>query len=387
MRALLYIIILLCIIFEAHSQEVLINAGVDVKDADKKTVIELWTNYLQSKPDSLYDNPYWNNHEKRYYKSFDLLNSEGFLSLHRWNKNNIILFVKRFGDYHLIRSLFHYEGTDTGKTNISAIVNVIARRENGQFRLFNYLPLHTNDWLTATVGRIKYIYHPMHGFDPDKAALANSFLASISSAFNLGGDTITYYIAPNCDELHKMKGFDYILTMGSLDNCGSYDRINRIVYATTASGENHQHELTHIINEHFPNAHELILAGISAYWGGDNAHLAKPLIYHIKRVNEYLEKHPEIDLTGITNFYQLDSKTNPQYVIGAIICHVALQKGGITKLKELLASGGKDEDLLTFLSTDLGIPEKDINPYLRKTINALAKADSFNALPPTFDMK
>jgi hypothetical protein len=52
----------------------------------------------------------------------------------------------------------------------------------------------------------------------------------------------------------------------------------------------------------------------------------KSLIYHTKRVNEYLSLHNEIDLSKPFEFYKLDEKTNPQYVIGAVLCDLILEK-------------------------------------------------------------
>lgn len=51
--------------------DVIIHSRVDTMKIEIKEVALLWINYLNSKPDSLYDNPYWNNAEKFKFKSFD----------------------------------------------------------------------------------------------------------------------------------------------------------------------------------------------------------------------------------------------------------------------------------------------------------------------------
>ena len=44
--------------------DVTIHSRVDTTQREIKEIADLWINYLNSKPDSLYDNPYWNNAEK-----------------------------------------------------------------------------------------------------------------------------------------------------------------------------------------------------------------------------------------------------------------------------------------------------------------------------------
>ncbi len=144
------------------------------------------------------------------------------------------------------------------------------------------------------------------------------------------------------------------------------------------AGENHYHALTHIINEHFPKCHPLLMAGISAYWSKEKAHRGKPLIFHIKRFNEYLLKHPEIDLNKVADVYEMDNQTNPQYVLGALLCDKALRMGGMAQLKALFNSGTKDQDLYAAIKDQLKIT--DLNSYLRSNIGYWAKQDDFKAV-------
>jgi hypothetical protein len=346
-------------------------------------IFRLWKSYLQSKPDSLYDNPFWNTAEKNQYKSYDLLKSEGFMSpsLYYWADYNsiIILSITRQGEYFVIRSMF-YRQTTEGTIAVTAIINTLAKKIGEDFYLFNYLPIYTSTWFRRSVGLISYVYHPLHVFNEDNAKSANDFLIRISTNLGLNVEPITYYIAPTCDEIHRMKGFDYVFTMGMLGQCGFYDAFNRIVYSTSPGGENHQHELVHVINQSFPNGHNLLLTGVSAYWGGENAHLGKPLLYHIKRINDYLQQNRALDLNKFADFYSLDSKTNPQYVLGAMICDEALKRGGIEKLKKLLNGGIQDDELYVTIEKELGIKHNNLNSFLRKKISDIAIKNTFDPL-------
>ena len=382
MRSYVFVTTICCLVFgSTWGQNVTLNSAVDTADLENKAIVKLWINYLTSDPDSLYDNPYWNSEEKRKYKSYDLLKSEGFItpSLYYWAKSdqNIILSISKKGDHTLLRSMF-YRQIPKGEITTMAIVNVVAKKENNKWVLYNYLPYHSSGWIHKKVGSINYIYHRRHNFNAKKAKSANEFLRSLRSIFDLKISELTYYIAPDCDEIHRLKGFDYVFTMGTLEICGFYDAFNHIIYSTSAGGESNQHELVHVVNEQFPNAHELLLAGIAAYWGGDNANFGKPLIYHLKQVDEYLLKHKDIDLNSFTEFYSMDSKTNPQYVIGAILCDEALRKGGVDKLKKMLHAGATDEQLIDVIHKELGIMPTDLNTFFRGRISELARMKTFH---------
>ena len=48
-----------------------ISSRVDTTNIEVKEVLELYENYINSQPDSIYDNPYWNSEEKARFKDFD----------------------------------------------------------------------------------------------------------------------------------------------------------------------------------------------------------------------------------------------------------------------------------------------------------------------------
>jgi hypothetical protein len=192
-------------------------------------------------------------------------------------------------------------------------------------------------------------------------------------------DKVEYYIALNCDEIYKLKGFDFVIGMGKEPNlCGFYDRFNNIIYSNSQEGEYYEHEIIHLINNFFPKAHGLFLNGLSAYIGS-KAHLGQSLDFHIKRMNLYLNIHPEIDLTNFSNFYQMDDQTTPSYILGAIICHLTLEKGGIELLKKALNSGNSDDDLYRFIKKELNIEQKNLNKFMRKKIAEYSK-NGFTAI-------
>jgi hypothetical protein len=362
--------------FYTTAQEISVNIGLDTLSIERNKIVKLWSNYLKSNPDEINNNPNWCENDKIKYKSYDLLKSEGFLSpsLYYFQLNNKILSISKTENDYIIKSAFY----DSETFDIYAITNVVATKLNDKFYLTNYQPKLIKEWRTKTIGNITYHYFPEYHFDEKKAEQANAYLNKICSVFELKPEKINYFICRDCEDIFRVKGFDYVLSMGNGKECGFFDKYNNIIYATAFAGENHQHEITHFINNYFPNANELLLTGLSAYWGEENAHKGKPLLYSIKRVNEYLKNHPEIDLNKPNEFWKLDEETNPQYVIGALICDLAIEKDGIKMLKNILNNSKTDEELLNFIEKELKIKKGGLNNYLRKKIEIISNENKFS---------
>jgi hypothetical protein len=362
--------------FYITAQEISTNIGLDTLSLERNKIIKLWSNYLKSNPDEINNNPYWSENDKLKYKSYDLLKSEGFLSpsLYYFQLNNKILSISKLESDYVIKSAFY----DKEAFEIYAITNVVATKINDEFYLTNYQPKLTKEWKTKTVGNITYNYFPEYNFDETKAKEANNYLMEICSAFELKPQKINYFICRDCEDVFRIKGFDYVLSMGNAKECGFFDNFNNIIYATAIAGENHQHEITHFINNYFPNANELLLTGLSAYWGEENAHKGKPLKYSVKIVNEYLKSHPEIDLNKPNDFWKIDEETNPQYVIGAIICDIAFEKGGINMLKQFLSKSKNEEEFLSFIEKELKVKKGDLNKIIRQKIEKISTENKFD---------
>jgi len=382
MKTTIFLIVLFFIstfYMQSQDQEIRVTlaAGIDTtNNKDKKDVFVLWNDYLNSNPDSTYNNPYWNKFEKMEFKSFDLLNHSGYLSpsLHGLCKRgaeNVILSIAPKGEYYEIKSLFYFPYPDKTIYPL-AEVNYLAKKENGKYKLYNFSPFYTRNWYKKPVGYFKYIYHPNHPFDLYKAKEANDYYLKLSKVFDFKQDTITYYIAENCDKIFNLQGFDFVVGIGKDNNvCGFYDYANSIIYSNSIAGENYKHEIAHKVLQKFPESGVFHL-GVVTYWGGENAHFNHSLNYHIKRINQYLKNHKEIDLGNfMEDFSQLDEYTSPHYIIAAIFCHLALEKGGVDKLKKLLSYG--NENTYLAIEKEIGVKKKDLNTFLRNKIDFYAK--------------
>jgi hypothetical protein len=364
----------------SQSLQTTVAGGVNIKDENIKAVYDLWKNYLSSNPDTIFDTPYWNDIEKKKYKSYDLLKSEGYLSpsLYALQPNNIVLYIKEMGDEYLIHSMYYW--LDDSIVNPLAITDVIAKKEEGKFKLYNYLPYYTSDWKSKKIGIIDYYFHRDYVFDEEQALRADDLLKKLNKLFDLDVKRVSYYIARDCDEIQRMKGFDYVVGMGKTPNlCAFFDVSNNIVYSNSKVGEYHMHELIHVINTKYTNANYLLLMGLSVYTNDKNAHLTKPFIYHALNVQKYLQKNVSLDLTDFENLPQIPG-SDLNYFVGALIVDAILEKGGISLLKEALQNTEEEKDLLEFLKNKLRIDKKELNIILKNKFKKIEESNKMNFL-------
>jgi len=356
--------------------------GIDQNNRDFMEVFEVWENYLASNPNKISNNPYWNNNEKEKYQSYDLLKSHGFLNpgLYAFQTQNVVLYIKKEDENYTIFSQFYW--LDEGKMNPLAITKVLAKKDNnGIFKLQNWLSIHTITWKSKKLSNINYIYPPNFIFNLSEAQKANDFVSKLYKEFDIPSKTVEYYIFEDCDNLFQSTGFEYVISMGSIPNkCAFFDDENRIVYTIQESGEFHKHELIHLINTKFPNAHPILLSGLSVYTDSKNSHLGNSFVFHIKELNNYISTNPSIDLTNWDNIQRTNSTTEPYYFIGAVLCHLILEEGEIDLLKKALSTVSSNEDVYGFFENELSLEKSDLNRKIKQTIQKIAKNEEVNFL-------
>src|SRR5690606_24444678 len=230
---------------------------------------------------------------------------------------------------------------------------------------------------THKQSNIKYVYTPSFKLKKIEVKMVEKFYNKLCEVFNVTPEPITYFIAEDCDAIYTLLGYDFFISKGMGNECGYFESENNFIFATKTGGANHYHELTHFINKFYPNANSLLLTGLSAYISKDKAHFGKPLEYHIKRVNEYLQSHPHIDLSNPFEFNYIDEETNPQYVIGALLCDLIIEKEGKDGLLKVFQNYGSNEELLDYLNKNI-LDNKSLNKDLKDKIHTLSKDKKFD---------
>src|SRR5690242_17573917 len=203
------------ILVEDPKIQVEIHSRVDTTKNEIKEIATLWINYLNSEPDKISNNPYWNEEEKLKYKDFDLSRS----LLYQFPSDQLlrqfkpkILSIEKEGDHYGIRTMYSADGLEGEyrKSDPWAIQKIYAIRENNQWRLKNSLPIITGNWNRKTIGKITFIYAPDHKFNEELAVKAYEFCNQVKDEFNFPDwEPFDFYITRNGDELGRLLNFDF----------------------------------------------------------------------------------------------------------------------------------------------------------------------------------
>lgn len=345
--------------------DVAIHSRVDTSKKEVKEVAGLWANYLNSNPDSLYDNPYWNNAEKVKYKSFDFstpclyqLPSQQLLNYYK----PTILTIEKEGEYYGIRTLFSAEGLEGAyrESNPWCITKLYAVKENGEWRLKNALPVITEKWNKKTIGKITFIYPQYYQFNQDLATKANQFCKEISKEFKFPEwKPFEYYITESGDEMGRLLNFDFYAA-GYTTGIGDNDK--RILFGGIGS-EYYPHEFVHLILPKF-DRHGLIEEGFATWKGGQQG---KTFEESAELLANELAKNDTVTFSDILN-KNWGWQYGSFYTTGAVLCKAAYDKGGTDLVKKLLATPGDDEKLVATICSLFEIKGKDINTFWRSEV-------------------
>lgn len=363
----LQIIILLFFSTNSFGQKVTYNHIVDSTNVEVKKVMMLFENYINSNPQNKEKNPFWNREEQQKHKNYDFLESEFQPSLYMGFPIQV-LSIKIKNDHCQIKAQFSYCKED-GNPYVLAIVNYGAKKENGAFKLVNVLTLNKQTWNHTTVGYVDFYYPIYHKFNYQKAQELNGFITEICENFDVRPKPFEYYLADDYDEIQQLKGIDYYIGMGGQAKPSGKASDDKVYCG--GLGEFYTHEVFHLqIEEYFPNKHYWVSEGIATLLGGSRGKSLKWLIEH---TDQYLQKHPEIDLSNMLKLTNLDDQISYQYVLGGLIAKKIMDKGGWSLLKEFMSSGKTDEDYYKAIEKHLGIYKSQLNHYIRKQLQIEAK--------------
>ena len=352
-------------------------------DPNKAVVYDLWKSFIEAHDDTTTCFPQWNEEDRLRWKQPDLISSEGFLTSNLYAYLNKVLEIRPENGVYVIRSMFYTPYNDDKAIFVLAIANhVVKKDKNGVFKIHNWIDYHTRKWQRKTIGLIDYCYYPGFQFNEKNAHAANKLIKLLHEKLDVNiPEHITQFIAPNVYEQQKMKGFDYLIGMGNEqgNSGGSFDRRNFIIYGDSVHGENYQHEIARLINPTYPNAHFLIIQGLSEYVNTSQKQFGLSHRTHYGRMKAWLDAHPDADLTDMDDkFYTMDNQTSPAYLVGKIVCHELFKKGGYQALKRALATGKDDSDFYGLLKNEIGIGKDNFNRWLRERIGLYSMED----IPP-----
>ena len=354
--------------------EVFVSNGVFTRDSTISEVLETWKGYLSSRPDSEYNNPFWNDAEKTRYKRFDLAKDIFSPNLYAYmaGYKPTVMSISEETPFYKIRTLYA-SSDDSGFADPLAIEEVYAKREGRQFRLFNALPIKTREWQRRTIGSITYIFPPYHAFNDALAINMSHFADSLSLITGIPSIPVDFYLADKYDELSKARGLDFQMGEGNARvPSGHAEPGNRIIYGGGIN-EYYPHELVHVyLSPLYPKAHGYFSEGVATALGGSHGFTLKQLI---RRGDSLLAQKPSIRFD--TLFYrfddQLDYVTSATYLVGGLLCQMALDKGGWPLIYSLMTYDNSPDGLFKAVEDTFAVERQDYDRFIKQKISEYAK--------------
>lgn len=347
-----------------------ITAGVDTSKTEIKKVLVLYTSYLNSHPDSAYNNPYWSEKEQPTISGDGKFPSDRFFWANYWLGKSLPKFkytvlaidkIYNTGIY-TIRTLIN-DTTSNAHWNNELfdppfITVYYAEKMAKGWKLENAINEETKSWKHYDTKYIHYIYPPEFNFQNDLANKADSFCTALMDTFGIPyHKPFDYYLTVSIEQMGRLFNMEY---WGAPVYGYSLFYANQIVSARAT--EYHIHEFTHMLLPRSKNA--FIEEGKATFFGGlGDESFQKGLMEFSREI----KNNDTITFSEIYNrqyFHMTDSR--PFYVSGAVVCKFVYDKKGIEGLKELISCpGNSEEDFDETVSKILGI---DKRTFERKVI-------------------
>lgn len=353
LKKIFVIYLLLCFFQNASGQEykakVKLGFWTDtIQYPDLSPIVKLYVNYLESHPDSIYDNPYWNNAEKKKYKDFDISRSSIFqggkgawtaASFYTFFTAHILSIQKKDSVYKIKTMFYRTENDqyakDASKFNPSLIHRYYAIRENGSWKLANAFTYDIEGWQTVETKYINYHFPRETMYSEKLADKANRFCDSIICRFDfpLIEEKIEYYICNDEVEVGEILGFDYYI-YGWASGKTIQNKVisgNGTVY--------YPHEFVHFIDDD-PEARGQNISEGFATWLGGSTGKTYPQLAKI-----FAAEYSLVDTASFA--WSWESRLN-KYTLGALIIDMVFDQKG-------------DQGVLDFMKMPSGDAEETQN--------------------------
>lgn len=360
----------------ADGQTLGLTARVDTTQREVKAVYQLVGNYLKSRPDSLYANPYWNAAETGYYfaqhhEKADLAAPFLFFGISARQTfkayKPTVLSIEPKGDKYVARIILYAENPakwiSESAWNPPFILRYYAAKDaTGEWKLENAWANVLAQWQTHATPWITFHYPATFRFSAAKARQASAFCDSMATALKLtDAKPFDFYVMNSEEELGQLFNMDYWLAY----NTGFTQKM----YNRTLSGrgrEQHLHEFVHML--YHPVKNYFLAEGIATYLGGVDGFT--PYQQTLQTVADDLnKKHPAVQFKDLyTNSFKYALNSNPRYTAGALVYELVFRKTGLTGFKELEQSENTYESFLLHFAQVMHLRPDKADAYLNAAI-------------------
>ncbi|NMH27916.1 hypothetical protein [Flavobacterium silvaticum] len=365
MKKLLFLVLL---VFGFASAQIS-RSYIDANDPIVNKAVDFYVSYIgQFNQDDAVDYAkYWSAESCAAFRNPDLavFAISDTYPTYRLGVQTTIYYAKRIREHVLIKSVLSYRAEDSTNTVYAILDHYIKIPSGGEtFKFTAPLVLNKSQYREKRFGNIDYHFPATTSFDKRKAKQLQTQLATILKAWGFMPVGISYYFTQSAEEMSAMRGFEYKYGDEQQTPSGISYPEDRLIFST-GSGEDNLHEVLHVyFNPMYvtsPVNHALIY-----YLAGGLGH---DFQWFINRMDEYLQKYPETNLSQFDTIEPKDIMLHIDFTVLGIICKMVDEKEGVAGLKRLL--GYETVDAL-FLK-EFNLERKDWDAFVREKIKLYRK--------------
>lgn len=323
-----------------------ISARVDTSKVEVKAIYHLYKNYLNSRMDSVYQNPHWNKNQRELAIKLKANSIDRAVTWLFWKDSlgkkhltslppKILQIDKIEENRFQIKTIFMNRCEDENYKlfNPDCITKLYAVKDgNGAFKLENVIDYDTRNWKKYKYKNINYVVQPFMEFNKRRAKEAIFFCNKIAKQFSLKQLPFTYYMTSNSDEMLKLSNFEYLLSYTT----GFTDLQTRTIF-TSFPNESYPHEFVHILFYNSTNKYAgtgFIGEGLATWLGGSG--FDSSYEEGLKKFSLDIKDNDTINLDKIISFeYRNPFDSDPFYITGGVICSMVYEKHGASGIFEL----------------------------------------------------
>lgn len=254
-----------------------------------------------------------------------------------------------------------YEGKDFEDIDLKVSFNLGITYERGNLKFVHPLYLNSKKYNRRKVGTIIFFYKD--SIDLEEARRSDDFSQKMASLFKMAPIDFKYFKNNTMIESAHFDGFNYVYFMYNMDNYGGFSDIwNDNIIAGNGSAY-FPHEIVHLYSSKlsgYVNPGRWFAEGIATLYGGAmGLNFSDQLCVLKSYIVDNKIREEDFVMTDLPYLFGRKSRTS--YVVGAILCEMAIQKGGISKYQEFLKYERTEKGLYQAIQDVLGKDKKSIN--------------------------
>jgi len=354
--------------------EINCSGRVDTSDVNINKIYHLFKTYLQTRPDSIRFNPYWNKVEQSkgltgnvalFYTPFYNLGADPLTIFSVW-KPFILSIEPKSSEKYLLRIALIKNENEPDK--ILTILNVNAVLEDGKWFLQNTTNDYLNSWYKKQYKYLNYVYPPSYTFHEELAEKSIQYCDSIATLLDIKSvDTFTYFICNNVDEMGLLFGYEFYYLNYTT---GLTVKWRKQIYSSKNS-EFYPHEFMHMVFSSINNdsINYIIEEGLACFFGELHAEKYKTQI--LKLAKDYTSNMPSYTLDNLLENSASWNGYQTAYPTGSVLAEIVYEKNGYEGLKKLILANTKSrDDIYKTLAEITKLNKKQLEKEFRKRLVA-----------------